>query len=152
MINERHHSGLMQIGFQHSPSIESKSEFGSKVLDLCGWEGLSESVSNHFVGGAVDQLNLALVNDIADKMITNINVLGLGMVLVVLGECDGGLVVAQGCGRFRDVEEIGEDILQKRAEPQRFLRRMSHADVLTFSRRERDNLLAFAAPRDGTSI
>ena len=100
---------------QHSLSIELKSEFGSKVLDLHGQEGLSESVSNHFVSGAVDQLNLALVNDIADKMIMNINVLGSGVVLVVFGKCDGRLVVTQKHGRFCDIEEIGEDFLQKRA-------------------------------------
>ena len=63
------------------------------MLDLSGWEGFRERVSNHVIGRAVNKSNRAVFNDVLDEMEVDVDVLGMCMVLMILCECDGGLVV-----------------------------------------------------------
>ena len=77
------------------------------MLDLSGWEGFRERVGNHVVSRAVNKSNRAVFNDVADEMEADVNVLGTCMVLVILCECDGGLVVRKEGSR---VEFAGEDL------------------------------------------
>ena len=77
------------------------------MLDLSGWKGFRERVGNHVVRGAVNKTNRAVFDDVANKMEANVDVLGASMVLVILRECDGGLVVRKEGG---SVEFAGEDL------------------------------------------
>ena len=65
-----------------------ESEFCSEVLDFGGRKGLSKCIDNHVISGAVDKSMFAIINDPADEVEANVNVLAAGMVLVVLGEQD----------------------------------------------------------------
>jgi hypothetical protein len=63
------------------------------MFGLRGWEGLGEGVRNHVVSRAVDQTKSAIFNDPSYKVEADVDMFGTGMILVILSECDGGLVV-----------------------------------------------------------
>ena len=63
------------------------------MLDLWGWERFGEGVGDHVVGGAENEVNLAVVDYPADEVEAYVNVFCAHVVLVVFGECDSGLVV-----------------------------------------------------------
>ena len=78
---------------QHSPSRCSKSELGHEMLDFRRWKGLGKGIGDHVICRAVNKPNRAIFDDVVDEMKANVNVLGASVVLVILHECDGGLVV-----------------------------------------------------------
>ena len=78
---------------QHSPSSGEQAKGRREVLDLGRGEGLRQDVGDHVLGGAVDELNLLVLDDPADEVVADVDVLRTGMVLVVTSERDGGLVV-----------------------------------------------------------
>jgi hypothetical protein len=59
------------------------------MLHLDRWQCLGEHISNHVVGGAVNEAQGTLLDDPSDPMIMHVDVLGPGMVLVVAHEHDG---------------------------------------------------------------
>ena len=63
------------------------------MLGLRGWEGLGKGVRNHVFSRAVDQTKSAVFNDPSYEVEADVDVLGAGMVLVVLSERDSRLVV-----------------------------------------------------------
>ena len=77
------------LAVQHSPSSCAESEFDGKMLRLRRWEGLGECVSYHVIGRAVNDVHFAFRDDPADEVKTDIDVFRSGVVLVILGECDG---------------------------------------------------------------
>ena len=56
----------------------------SEVLDFWRGKGLGEHIGNHIVGGAVDKVQFAIINNPADKMEVYVDVFGVGVILVVL--------------------------------------------------------------------
>jgi len=59
----------------------------------------SEHVGNHVISGATHKVQRALIDHLADQVITHINVLGLGMmVLIVMCKSSSGLVVREHSG------------------------------------------------------
>ncbi len=71
--------------------MESKAT--SKVFDLCRGEHLSECISDHISSGAVNKAQGAPLDDSANEVIADIDVLGLHVVTVVLHESNHGLIV-----------------------------------------------------------
>ena len=63
------------------------------MLDLWGWERFGEGVGDHVVGGAENEMNLAVVDYPADKVKAYVDMFGARVILVVLCECDSGLIV-----------------------------------------------------------
>ena len=49
------------------------------MLRFNAWECLGEGVGGHLVGGAVDELDGAGFDSVANKMISDIDVFGAGM-------------------------------------------------------------------------
>ena len=84
---------VVTLLFQHSPSKCGKSKLGCEVLDLSEWESFCECVGNHVISRAVNKLNRAVFDDIANEMEADVDVLGTSMVLVVFGKGHGGLIV-----------------------------------------------------------
>ena len=98
---------VVTLLFQHSPSRCRKSELGRKVLDLSRWKSFRERVSNHVVSRAVNKLNRAVFDDVANEMEADVDVLGTSVVLVVFGKGHRGLIVQKECGH---VELAGEEL------------------------------------------
>ena len=98
---------VITLLFQHSPSRCGESELGHKVLDLSGWEGFRVRVGNHVISRAVNKSNRAVFDDVSNEMEADVDVLGTRMVLMILCECDGGLVVQKEGG---SVNFAGEDL------------------------------------------
>jgi hypothetical protein len=65
------------------------------MLHFGGWECLSECVGHHVIGRAIIQLQCPLLNYPADPVVSHVDVLHACMVLVVVGEGNGGLVVRE---------------------------------------------------------
>jgi hypothetical protein len=63
------------------------------MLGFGRWKGLSECVRHHIVCRAIDELELAISDYPVDEMESDIDVLRSGVILVVLGKCDGRLIV-----------------------------------------------------------
>ena len=83
----------------------SKPKFGGKVLDFHRRKGFGECISNHFVGPgrAVDKLNLAFRDDVVNEVVANIDMFGMGMVLVVTKKSGGSLTR----------EDVAKDLLEQ---------------------------------------
>ena len=108
-----------------------ESKFSSKVLDFWRGKGLGEHISDHVVDGAVDKAQFAIVNNPVDKMEAYVNVLGAGMILMILQECDHRLIVGEECGG--SVEWKGsKHLTNQQVQPQHFFCHVCHSDVLAF--------------------
>ena len=57
------------------------------LLEKC----LGGCVSNYVVSRTMNKINGPIINDGSNKMILDINVLGVSMIRPVTGECDGSL-------------------------------------------------------------
>jgi hypothetical protein len=55
------------------------------MCDLPAWQGLSEDVCCHVVGWTVDNDDVTTLDDLANEMVSDIDVLGLHVVVVVDG-------------------------------------------------------------------
>ena len=80
------------------------------MLDLSGWKGFGERVGHHVVCRAIDESNRAVFDDVSNEMEADVDVLGTRVVLMILRECDGGLVVRKegGSVEFRSEEHTSE--------------------------------------------
>ena len=77
------------------------------MLDLWRREHFGKGISDHVISGAVDKVNLAIINDPVDEVEVDINVLGAGVVLMVFGEHDCGLIIRKECsGEWEGSERI----------------------------------------------
>ena len=63
-------------------------------------ESFREHVSHHVISGDIVNMNESLPHSVTDEVIVKINVLHPGMVLIVLGNGDGGNVVKMDCDGF----------------------------------------------------
>jgi hypothetical protein len=63
------------------------------VLDLSRWKGFGKDVHNHVVSRAVNKLNRPVFDNILNEVESTVDVLGMGMVLVVLCKCNSRLIV-----------------------------------------------------------
>ena len=69
------------------------------MLGFDAWQCFGEDVGGHFVSRAINELDVALL-DVADKVVSDVDMLGACMVIVVLSKCDCRLVVAIERGRL----------------------------------------------------
>ena len=86
------------VAFPTLPSNVTESKFSGEMLDFWRRKGLGECIGDHVIGGVVDKAQFAIINNPANEMEAYVNVFGVGMVLVVLQECDHRLVVREECG------------------------------------------------------
>ena len=91
---------------QHSSSMRRETQFVRKMFDFHRWERLRECVGHHFVGRAINEPNFPIFNDPTNKMETNVDVFGMGMVLMLLRERNRGLIVGKQCGRCYDFKRF----------------------------------------------
>ena len=63
------------------------------MFDFWRWQGLRKRVGDHFGGRAIDESNLAFLDDPANEMVPHVDVFHAQVIPVVLSERDGGLVV-----------------------------------------------------------
>ena len=67
------------------------------MFDLRRWKSLRERVCNHVVGRTVNEPNRTLFNNPVDEMEPDVDVFGMGMILVILQEHNGRLIVGEKC-------------------------------------------------------
>jgi hypothetical protein len=115
------------------------------VLDLRRRKGFGKRVGDHVVGRAVNKSNRTAFDDVSNKMEADVDVLGTSMVLVVFGECNGGLIVRK---ESRRVEFPREKLGKEGANPQGLLFRMSNSNIFTLRGGERNDFLPFSTPRN----
>ena len=64
--------------------VEQNYEIHDKeMLDFCRRKCLCKYVSYHIFSGAINQLYFPFFNDLLNKMVSDVNMFGLGMILVV---------------------------------------------------------------------
>jgi hypothetical protein len=109
------------------------------VLHLGGRQCLGENIGHHVISGAIDESNGTLLDDPVDLVIMHIDVLGPQMVLVIVCECDGGLVIRKESGGGSDV---AKDLRDEAAKPKGFLAAVHRCDILALSGGQGDDLLS----------
>ena len=77
----------------NSPSFHMQSKACCEMFHLGGGQHLCKCISNHVIGGAINEVQDALLDDPADPMVVHVNVLGLCVILVVTCKCDGCLII-----------------------------------------------------------
>jgi hypothetical protein len=63
------------------------------VFHLDTRQHFGEGVSSHFISRAVNKFNVTLFNYIVNEMVSDVDVLGACMVVIILGQSDSGFVV-----------------------------------------------------------
>jgi hypothetical protein len=76
------------LTYSDTPPSKQEPECICEVFSLDTREGFGKSVSSHFICRAINEFYVTLFDDIVDKMIPDINMLGVCMVVVILGKCD----------------------------------------------------------------
>src|ERR1700761_8130339 len=75
------------------------------MLSLGTWEGFGKSVGGHFICGAINELDSPGFHDIANIMVSQVNMLRACMVMAVLCESDRRFAVAEKSCRRRQRAE-----------------------------------------------
>ena len=110
----------------------------SEVLRLQAWQCFGKHVSSHVLSWTVLEAKRAIPNNIANKMVTDIDVFCASMKLVIFHEGNGGLVVAiEGCHTVKRAE----DFAKERAQLQSLLCNMSSSNIFCFGRGQGNDLL-----------
>ncbi len=131
-------------------SREGTTKHAACVLEVDGRgkRELGDDVSKHVIGRAPDIANRGLLDQVADVMVLDVNVLGLGGCHGVGGKGDAALVVLKGGDRADDGEtNNGKKLTKKHS----FLRGCSEGHVLGLGSREGNTFLEFTAPRNGAT-
>jgi hypothetical protein len=69
--------------FHHSPAGATQPEAKHVTGDFPAWERFHEDVSHHVISGTVHQLDGLLRDCVSDEMVTDIDMLGAGVVVVI---------------------------------------------------------------------
>lgn len=75
------------------------------MFDFWRWQCLSQGIGDHVCSGAVNELEFIIVDDPANEIKMNVDMLHLSVVLMVFGEGNSGLIVGKEGGRFSDGSE-----------------------------------------------
>jgi hypothetical protein len=135
------------LNILHSPSSVPQSKLLHEVFKFCLGKGFGENIGNIFVRRDILHVDIAVLDSLANVVITDIDVFGSCMELIVLREHDCTLVVAiKGCRFFKGQVKLAENC----AEPNEFLHSMSLRHVFGLSTRESDNWLLLQAPSHST--
>jgi hypothetical protein len=106
---------------------------------------LCKDVREHVVGGAPDELDGALLDEVADVVIFNVDVLGLRGCHVVGSHGDTTLVVLEGsCWASEGRNNCGKELAKEHI----FLRGSNEGHVLSLGGRKSNTFLKFVAPGD----
>ena len=93
---------------QHSPSSAANPQVLRVNRDLVLGERFREDVRGHILRGAVFDMNSPVCDGLSYEVESYVDMLSAGVVVVVRGEVDGGLIVAVQCGGCGDMaEELG---------------------------------------------
>jgi hypothetical protein len=76
------------LTYSDTPPSKQEPEHVRKVFGLDTREGFGKSVGSHFISRAINEFYVTLFDDIANKMIPDVNMLGVCMVVVILSEHD----------------------------------------------------------------
>jgi hypothetical protein len=117
-----------------------QAEACGEVLHFQRGKCLGEDIGNHVVGGAIYEVQSALLHHPTDPMVAHVNVLRAHVILVVARERNHGLIVGeQGDGVGEGAEKFREEAL----EPEALLHAMCSHDILALHHGKRDDFLAF---------
>jgi hypothetical protein len=119
------------------------------MLGLDARKRLGKGIGDHILGRTKDEADRAILDDPANEVVANIDVFGMGVILVVFGKCDSRFVVGEKSGGR---ESETEDFRGERTKPECFFRSMGSSNVLPLGRRQHDELLLFRIPRDGAAV
>jgi len=75
----------MHLLSQHSPSSHAKPQLRCEVFHFYTQERLGKHVCEHVFGWAMNEPNCAIFDDSVNEMEADIDMLGLGMVLIIFG-------------------------------------------------------------------
>ena len=102
----------IRLGFQHSPSSQTEAYRSTESFDSRCGERLGEHVGDHVVCRTVSEANFAIFDGFANEMMTDVKMLGTGVIHRVLSERDSGLVVAIDEKRLREwTRDLGEKLV-----------------------------------------
>jgi len=73
------------------------SKGGGEVLGFDTRQGFGERVGHHLISWTIDESDMTLFNDVSNKMIMDVNMLGMCMVVVVMSQGHSRLIVAIEC-------------------------------------------------------
>ena len=119
------------------------------ALHLPAWEGLGEDVRNHVICGTVNESKCTRIYCLPNEMITDVDMFGACMEIVIGGKCECRLVVAVECGWGVDV---AKQLADEPTQPNAFFCSMRGCNVLSFGSGQCNKLLLARTPRNGTSV
>jgi hypothetical protein len=109
------------------------------MLHLDQGQRLHKCIGNHIVCRAIHKVQGTLLDHPVDPMVTYINMLRAGVVLIVTSEGDRSLIVPEEDYHFIKASKyFGEET----AQPECLLHAMSGRDILTLGSGQQHNLLA----------
>ena len=110
----------------HSPSCSTNPKGLQVECDLELWECLCEDVCGHFFHWTILDIDLLVRNSLSNKMVAYIDVFGPHMIIVVCGEMEHSLIVAEkGGGRVK----VPKQRANESSQPDAFFHYVSSGDV-----------------------
>jgi hypothetical protein len=119
------------------------------MLDLQSGKHFGKNICYHIISRTIDQLDSTFLNDPADKVIMNVNVLSAGVELMVTCQSNCGLIIGEKCC---GVELCGKYLGDKRTKPKGFFHSMNGSNVLGFQHGQGYKLLFLGTPRNSSSV
>ena len=108
------------------------------MLCLQTWHHFDKHVSSHVLSWTILEAEGTILNDIANKMVTDIDVFRVSMKLVIFCKGNGGLVVTiEGCHTVKRAENFTKE----GAQSQGLLCSMSSSDIFCFGHGQGNDLL-----------
>ena len=118
------------LHIQHSPSSCMQSKWSCKMFHLTTWKGFCEYISSHIFCRTVYQIDSSILYYKMNEMIPYVNVLCLGMIWSIFGECNSRLWVSiWHCRLGNRFKKFSYDL----SKPQGFLWSISSGHVFRFS-------------------
>jgi len=84
--------------FHHTPAGATESKGGGVEVNLPSGQRLGKDISNHIICRTVDKIKRAGFHNMANEVVSDVDVFCVRVVVVGGGENECGLVVAEHCG------------------------------------------------------
>ena len=137
------------LHIQHSPSSRMQSKWSCKMFHLTIWKGFCEYIGSHIFCRTVYQIDSSILYYKTNEMIPYVNVLCLGMIWSIFGECNSRLwVLIQHCRLSNRSKRFSYDL----SKPQGFLWSISSGYIFRFSCRWCNKFLFLRWPWNCTSF
>src|SRR6266702_2498135 len=140
---------LWRNNIHHSPASTTQAEGGDMICCLPLGKGFSQYVCSHVIHQTIHKVKCTAYHNLSNKVISQVNMFGVGMVIVICHKSKCGLIVAiKSCWHI----EIREEFEYEFAKPNGFFCCVSGGDVFGFSRGQGHQFLLPRAPRDCTAV